>query len=385
MKQLLLFLLLITGSYIYGQEIITGAERTTDYLPLIENKRVGIVGNQTSVIGKQHLVDTLKNLGINIVKVFSPEHGFRGNADAGEKIVSGKDVKTGIEIASLYGKSKKPSKAQLDNIDILLFDIQDVGARFYTYISTMHYVMEACAEQNIPLVVLDRPNPNGHVVDGPVLDTNFKSFIGLHPVPILHGMTIGEYAQMINGEAWLANGAQCKLTVIACKNYNRNKNYVLPIAPSPNLPNQSSVYLYPSLCLFEGTVISVGRGTDMPFQQYGHPDLDSTGYQFKPKPSYGSKKPKLNGEICNGFNLRDYGFQQMKTDGKLHLTWLINAYNQLHNKTNFFSRSQFFNLLAGNATLQNQIKQNKSEEEIRASWQPKLEVFKKTRKQYLIY
>lgn len=385
MKHLLFFLGLLISTSVICQKTIVGAEQTEKYLPLIKGKRVGVVGNQTTVIGSTHLVDSLISLNINVVKAFSPEHGFRGNADAGEKVVSGKDTKTGVEITSLYGRNKKPSPEQLKNLDIVIFDIQDVGARFYTYISTMHYVMEACGERKIPVLILDRPNPNGHIVDGPVLDTNFKSFVGMHPVPIIHGMTIGEYAKMVNGEGWLSNSVQCDLTIIPCKNYNHNKPYDLPIPPSPNLPNMSSIYLYPSLCLFEGTVVSVGRGTKMPFQQFGHPNLDSTGYTFTPEPSYGSKKPKLKGEKCNAYNLREYGFQEMRSDSKLNLAWIIHAYKELKNQTTFFSRSKFFNLLAGNSKLQNQIKENKSEKEIRVSWQPKLDEFKKTRNKYLIY
>lgn len=360
-----------------------GAEIVDAYLPLIKGKNVGVVANHTSLIYKTHLVDSLLSLGINIVTVFSPEHGFRGNADAGEKVTSEVDSKTNLPIVSLYGKNKKPTAEQLKGIDIILFDIQDVGARFYTYISTMHYVMEACAENNIAFVVLDRPNPNGHYVDGPILEEKFQSFVGLHPVPIVHGMTVGEYAQMINGEGWLKDSVTCNLTVIATENYDHTVFYDLPIKPSPNLPNMSSIYLYPSICLFEGTPISVGRGTDTPFQVLGHPDIKSKDYSFTPKSMPGAKNPKLKGEKCYGYDLSERGGVDMKEKRRLHLSWLLEIYKEFPDKDHFFS--DFFNLLAGTHELQEQIKAGKTEEQIRASWKKGLESFKKVRKKYLIY
>ncbi|MDT8413067.1 MAG: DUF1343 domain-containing protein [Vicingaceae bacterium] len=363
--------------------IITGASQTATYLPLLQNKKVGIVANHTAVINKMHLVDSLLSLKVNVVKVFSPEHGFRGKADAGEKVNSEVDEKTQLPIVSLYGNNKKPTTEQLQGLEVIVFDIQDVGARFYTYISTMHYVMEACAENNIPLIILDRPNPNGHFVDGPILEEKYKSFIGMHPVPIVHGMTVGEYAQMINGEKWLANQVQCDLTIVKMKNYDHLSAYELPIKPSPNLPNMSSIYLYPSLCLFEGTPISVGRGTDKPFQVLGHPKIDSEKYSFTPKSMEGAKKPKLEGQLCKGYNLSEYGNMCMRGLKRLNLFWLLDIYQNFPEKEGFFTNS--FNLLAGTNQLQEQIKAGKTEKEIVASWQDGLKQFKITRKKYLLY
>ena len=289
-----------------------GAECTEDYLFKLKDQTVGIVGNQSTRVGKVHLVDTLLTLGIKITKIFSPEHGFRGKADAGEKVKSGVDPKTKLPVISLYGSNKKPKSEQLKGIDVLIFDIQDVGARFYTYISTLHYVMEACVENDIKLMVLDRPNPNGGYVDGPVLDSEFKSFVGMHPVPVVHGLTIGEYACMINGEGWLPNHAKCNLDIIKCKGWDHNKYYKLPIKPSPNLPNMLSIYLYPSLCFFEGTVVSVGRGTKFPFQIIGHPLFKPGNFQFTPKPGAGSKEPKLKGKLCYGINFTKSDFLKVQ-------------------------------------------------------------------------
>lgn len=364
-------------------EIITGASQLSTYLPFLKNKNVAIVGNPTSVIFNTnkkaiHIVDTLLTHQIKITKVFAPEHGFRGKADAGEVVKNGIDIKTQLPIISLYGKNKKPSPELLKDVDILIFDIQDVGARFYTYISTLHYVMEACAENKIPLLVLDRPNPNGHYVDGPILKKQFKSFVGIHPIPIVHGMTIGEYAQMINGEKWLINGIQCKLNVIAMKNYTHKKQYNLPIKPSPNLPNAISINLYPSLCLFEGTTISVGRGTYKQFQIYGAPTLPKTNFTFIPKPNEGAKHPKHENKICYGENL-----QTTKSLNQLNLQWLISAYKNTPKKSTFFN--SFFKKLAGSETLQKQIKKGLTEAEIRVTWQEDLEEFKKVRKKYLLY
>lgn len=363
--------------------MLMGAEQTANYLPELTNKKVGIVANHTSMVKNTHLVDSLMSLKVNIAKVFSPEHGFRGKADAGEKVNSNLDSKTGLPIVSLYGKNKKPSVDQVSDLDVLIFDIQDVGARFYTYISTMHYVMEACAENNKKLIVLDRPNPNGHYVDGPILKEAFTSFVGMHPVPIVHGMTVGEYAKMINGEGWLKGGIKCDLTIIKVKNYNHTRRYQLPIKPSPNLPNMASVYLYPSLCLFEGTPISIGRGTPKPFQIVGHPLIKSEKYSFTPKSMEGAKSPKLQNEKCYGYDLTFFGKEYLKKQGKLNLFWLIDIYINYPNKDDFFKKS--FNRLAGTDQLQNQIKEGVSEQDIYKSWQTDLKQFKQTRKKYLLY
>tara|TARA_R110001592_G_scaffold61993_7_gene189438 strand:+ start:1363 stop:2601 length:1239 start_codon:yes stop_codon:yes gene_type:complete len=365
------------------KEIKVAANLTDQYLPLLKDKKVGIVGNHTSLIDQTHLVDSLLSLGINVVKVFSPEHGFRGNADAGEKVNSNIDDKTKLPIVSLYGKNKKPSNQQLKGLDVVVFDIQDVGTRFYTYISTMSYVMEACAENNIKVIILDRPNPNGHYVDGPILNPKFSSFIGMHQVPIVHGMTIGEYAKMVNGKYWLADSITCDLTVIEMENYDHNSPYTLPLKPSPNLPNMKSIYLYPSLCLFEGTPISIGRGTDKPFQVIGHPKMDSVNYSFTPKSMEGAKNPKLKGEKCYGVDLSLKEESELRNFAKLDLSWLITVYQNYEDKAHFFGSS--FNLLAGNNELQNQLKKGLSEDEIKASWQDGLSKFKKTRKKYLLY
>ena len=365
------------------EPIVVGAERTSIYLNELIGKKVGVVANHTSLIKNTNLVDSLLSLKINVVRVFSPEHGFRGTADAGEKVKSNIDSKTGLPIISLYGKNKKPLPEQLKDLDVLIFDIQDVGARFYTYISTMHYVMEACAENKKKLILLDRPNPNGHFVDGPVLDSKFKSFVGMHPIPIVHGMTIGEYAKMINGEGWLANHVKCDLTIVEVKNYNHTIFYDLPVKPSPNLPNMSSIYLYPSLCLFEGTPISVGRGTDLPFQILGHPQLKSERYSFTPKSMEGAKNPVLIGEKCSGYNLSLFGTEYVKGKGSINLFWLIDIYNNFPDKAGFFNEQ--FNLLAGTDQLQLQIKAGKTEEEIIASWKVGITKFKLIRKKYLLY
>jgi len=361
-----------------------GAEQTNEYLSLIKNKRVGVVGNQSSTIGNIHLVDSLLSLNINVVKVFSPEHGFRGKADAGEKVKSVVDSKTGLAIVSLYGNNKKPKAEQLKNIEVLIFDIQDVGARFYTYISTLHYVMEACAENNVELIILDRPNPNGHYVDGPVLEGKYKSFIGMHKIPVVHGMTIGEYAKMIHGESWVKSKA-LKFTIIKCKGWNHTQFYRLPIKPSPNLPNMLSIYLYPSLCFFEGTVVSVGRGTDTPFQIVGHPMFKPGSFSFKPMPSFGAKHPKLENELCNGINFSSVGLNVIQQQKQLQLGWLIDFYNELNLKEKFFLKNDFINLLAGSDKLKNQIMSGKTEAQIRASWQNDLNTFKAIRLKYLLY
>jgi uncharacterized protein YbbC (DUF1343 family) len=360
-------------------EIKTGADNYTAYLPLLKNKKIGIVSNQTGILtNKTHLVDFLLENKVSVQKIYAPEHGFRGTADAGEHIVDGKDTKTGLPIISLYGNNKKPKPEQLAGIDILVFDLQDVGARFYTYISSLHYIMEACAENNILLMVLDRPNPNGSIVDGPILEKEFTSFVGMHQIPVLHGMTIGEYAQMINGEKWLKNGVQCKLTVIPCLNYKRDMPYSLLVKPSPNLPNDQAINLYASLCLFEGTNVSLGRGTEKQFQIYGSPFLPKSNFSFTPKPNFGSKEPPLKDQLCYGEDLS--AIAKVK---QLELKWLIKAYQTTSDKSKFFI--DFFTKLTGTKKIQQQIEAGISETEIRKSWQKGLEDFKTMRKKYLIY
>ena len=361
-------------------KILPGAYNLNRYLPLLQNKQVAIVGNQTSEINGTHLVDTLLQRGVQIVKVFAPEHGFRGQASAGEQVTDSKDKTTGLPIISLYGKHKKPTAKDLQNVDIIVFDIQDVGARFYTYLSTLHYVMEAAAEQHIPVIVLDRPNPNADYIAGPVMENKNKSFVGMHPVPIVYAMTIGEYARMINGEHWLKNGIQADLTVIPIQNYTHQSVYRLPVKPSPNLPNYQAVRLYPSLCLFEGTDVSVGRGTDFPFQVYGSPYLPKTGFSFIPKPNAGSKWPKHQDQICYGKDLR-----QITPPTELYLKWLINSYQTYPDslKTKFFNK--FFVKLAGTQSLQNDIENNIPVAQIKAKWQTGIKHFKTMRQKYLLY
>lgn len=357
----------------------TGAENYQAYLPLLANKKVGIVTNPTGIVeNKKHLVDFLLEKQINLQKIYAPEHGFRGIADAGEMIKDGKDSKTNLPIISLYGNNKKPKPEQLADIDVMIFDIQDVGARFYTYISTLHYVMEACAENNIELIVLDRPNPNGTIVDGPVLEMEHKSFVGMHPIPVLHGMTIGEYAKMINGEKWLTNAIQCKLKVIPCTNYKREMAYSLPVKPSPNLPNDQSINLYASLCFFEGTNVSVGRGTEKQFQIYGSPFLSNFNFSFRPISNFGAKEPMHKDVLCIGEDLTK--IEKVK---RLELKWLLRAYADTSDKAVFFN--DFFTKLAGTKKLQEQIVNGVSEKEIRNSWEAGLIAFKEMRKHYLIY
>lgn len=383
--------------------IIPGAERLQVYLPLIKGKRLGIFANPTSTVGNTHLVDTLRKAGIEIKVIFGPEHGFRGTADAGEKVGNYTDEKTGIPVVSLYGSKRKPSAEDVKDVDVLVFDIQDVGVRFYTYISSLEHFMEAAIELNKPLIVLDRPNPNGHYVDGPVLDKKFRSFIGMQPVPVVYGMTIGEYARMILGEKWLSAGSMAllknnpsskfKLTVVNCANYTHKSQYVLPVRPSPNLPNIQSIYLYPSTCFFEGTVLSEGRGTDKPFQVFGHPSLPDTLYSFTPNPNEGAKNSKLYGQRCYGWDLSGSIEEvRKKVDNKLQLKWLIEAYTLFPEKDKFFilpksgkMEESFFNKLAGNNELWQQIRDGKSEATIRKSWEPALGAFKKIRRKYLLY
>lgn len=369
----------------YARNVVVGAERTSQYFPLLKGTRIGLLVNQTSRVGKMHLADKLVAEGLKPKIIFAPEHGFRGKADAGAHVKNGVDTKTGVRILSLYGKNKKPSAAQMSQVDVIVFDIQDVGARFYTYISSLQYMMEACAENGKKIIVLDRPNPNGFYVDGPVLNKKYKSFVGMQAIPIVHGMTVGEYAKMLNGEGWLKNGKKAKLTVIPCQKWNHSQLYDLPVAPSPNLRTKQSILLYPSLCLFEGTEVSVGRGTSNPFTAWGHPEYSKhRQYVFTPKPSFGSKHPKHELKKCYGQQLDLPISQITKTlDGKLFIGFLQTAYSSSPRRDGFFT--SFFEKLAGTAQLRKQILAKKSETEIRASWEPALTGFKKIRKKYLLY
>jgi len=364
------------------KEITISAANVDAYIPLLKQKKVGIVAHQASVISSVkktiHLVDLLRKKNISIQKVFAPEHGFRGTADAGEKVGNRVDSKTQLPIISLYGKNRKPNKKQLKGIEVMVFDLQDVGVRFYTYLSTLHYVMEACAENNIPLIVLDRPNPNAHYIDGPVLNLEHKSFVGMHPVPIVYGMTIGEYAQMINGEKWLANSIKCDLTVIPLKNYTHQTIYELTVRPSPNLPNKQSIALYPSLCLLEPTKVSIGRGTDLQFQVYGHPGFPKTDFSYVPKSNFGSKNPKHKGQICYGENLTT-----VNPPSKIELKWLLNAYSNFSEKDSFFLKG--FERISGVSNLKKQLIEGANEKTIRDSWTDGLNEFKKIRTKYLLY
>lgn len=382
----------------------TGADQPEKYLALLKNKRVAVVTNQTGLVTRVRyynaakdpstgcakgmkidtlsIVDFLVENKINIKSIFAPEHGFRGDADAGEKVKNGVDVKTGIPIVSLYGNNKKPKPDQLKGIDVVVFDIQDVGVRFYTYISTLTYLMEAAAENNVEIMVLDRPNPHDGYIDGPVLKKKWESFVGMHEVPVVYGLTIGEYGKMVNGEKWLKNGVQAKYTLIEMKNYHKKKRYAILDKPSPNLPNDQSINLYPSLCFFEGTQVSVGRGTDLPFQVYGSPWTKDLPYQFTPKPNFGAKDPFLNGKLCYGENLSDYSHDLRK----INLEWLIKAYKNYKNpQQDFFLKNLFFDTLAGSDELRKQIVSGKSEKEIKSSWKADLEKFKEIRKKYIVY
>lgn len=363
--------------------LVVGAARTAEYLPLMHGLRVGVVTNHTGVIGSTHLVDSLLALQVRITKVFAPEHGFRGDADAGEHVKDQRDQRTGLPIVSLYGKNRKPTAAQLADVDLLLFDVQDVGVRFYTYISTLHYAMEAAMEGRKKVIVLDRPNPNGFYVDGPVLDKSHSSFVGMHPVPLVHGMTVGEYAGMINGEGWLKGGRKCDLTVIPCTGYDHGRMVQLAIKPSPNLPNASAVYLYPSLGLFEGTVVSVGRGTDRPFQCIGYPGGTVGQFRFTPVSMPGAKDPPYKGVECTGLDLQAYGAFHSRLDRRLHLHWLIGLYREAAYKPGFFN--SYFDHLAGGPDLRERIVRGEDEDTIRASWQPALLAYKKVRQRYLLY
>ncbi len=367
-----------------GTKLKTAAMRTENYLPQLEGKRIGLVVNQTATIGKTHLVDSLLSLGIEIAAIFAPEHGFRGEAEAGAEIKDGKDPRTGIRVVSLYGNKKKPGSEDLQDIELLVFDIQDVGARFYTYISTLHYVMEACAEHNLPLLILDRPNPNGHYMDGPVLDTSFRSFVGMHPVPVVHGMTIGEYAGMIQGENWLADGLKCDFKVVKMEAYTHRSHYSLPVAPSPNLPNMHAIYLYPSVCFFEGTPVSLGRGTGKPFQQLGAPWFKAGKVSFTPKAIPGKAlNPPFKDVVCKGYDLSKTPLKEWQEMGRLRLDWLLEFYAACPDKEKFFI--PFFDKLAGTDELRKQIISGKTETQIRASWQADLNAYKITRSKYILY
>lgn len=393
-----------------ASSIIPGAERLNEYLPLLKGKNVAVFANPTAIVGNTHLVDTLLKLGIKIKVAFGPEHGFRGNAPDGAKIETTVDKATGIPIVSLYGQKNKPSKEDLKDVDVMLYDIQDVGARFYTFISSMQLYMEAAIENNIPLIILDRPNPNGFYVDGPVLDPKFKSFVGMQPVPVVYGMTIGEYAQMLLDEGWLSVPVKYpivnidlvkdkrtamysqtplpkfNLTIIKCLNYTHKSKYVLPVRPSPNLPEIQSVYWYPSICFFEGTAISEGRGTEKPFELFGHPSLPKNMFSFTPHSTEGAPSPKYKGQVCYGWNVSGTPEEVLKmVDSRLQLKYLLEAYRLFPDKENFFNKNNGFNRLAGNDELMQQIKDGKTEEEIRKSWEPKLSEFKKIRKKYLLY
>ncbi len=407
MKKITLSLLsvIFTIYFAFSQnntQIIPGADRMEVYLPLLKGKKVAVFANQTSMVGNTHLIDTLVKAGINVVKIFGPEHGFRGTADAGEHVGDVKDKKTGIPVISLYGNHKKPTTADFEGVDILIFDIQDIGVRFYTYISSLEYYLEAALENHKPLMILDRPNPNGFYVDGPVLNMKFKSFIGMQPIPIVYGMTIGEYAMMLAGENMLSKEANAinafniktkpskdtpfHVTVIKCKNYDHKSKYVLPVMPSPNIKTMQSIYLYPSTCFFEGTVFSEGRGTDYPFQIFGHPTLPKTLYAFTPKPNAGAKSSKYFNQQCYGWFINGNNEEILKIiNGKIQLKYFIDAYKLFPGKDSFFLKNNFINKLAGNDVLQQQVKQRKTEAEIRKSWLPGLTKFKAIRKKYLLY
>jgi uncharacterized protein YbbC (DUF1343 family) len=370
---------------VIGEQPKPGAERVGEYLPILKGKKIAAVVNHTSMIGRTHLVDSLLKSGVKIVKIFAPEHGFRGTASDGEQIKDGKDQKTGLPIISLYGKNKKPSPAHLEGIELVVFDIQDVGTRFYTFISTLSYVMEACAEQSIPVLVLDRPNPNGHYVDGPVLKKEFASFVGLHEVPVVSGMTIGEYARMVNGEGWLLNGIKSQLEVIPCQNYDHKTRYDVPIKPSPNLPNMRAILLYPSLCFFEGTVVSIGRGTDKQFQVIGAPKATTGDFKFIPRSMEGAADPPQKGKECRGWDFSGISVDSLFGQGRIDLQYLIEFYQNYPDKKGFFLETAHFDALAGSKELKQQIIAGKTEDEIRVGWETGIKSFKEIRKKYLLY
>ncbi len=380
----LLFIILVSVSLQAKKTPIPGANQIDQYKHLIEGKSIAVVANQTSKVGQTHLVDNLLSIGIDIKVIFAPEHGYWELASDGQTIKDGKDPQTGITLLSLYGARRKPAPEDLNGIDVVLFDIQDVGARFYTYLSTLHYVMEACAENNIKFIVLDRPNPNGFYFDGNICDTTtHRSFVSMDPIPIVHGMTVGEYAMMINGEGWLKGKVKCDLTVIKCKKYNHKTLYELPVRPSPNLPNQTSVYLYPSLCFFEGTRVSVGRGTPFPFQVYGSPNLPDNGFSFTPESAAGSVNPPLKGIKCYGVDLRNAIKDKLVPSPQLNFDWVIDAYRNYPEKSKFFT--SYFDVLAAGPELREMIQKGMTTEQIRATWKEGLEKFGKIRQKYLLY
>lgn len=382
---LILLSLLISFSDCTGENKtpVPGAYQLDSYKSLIAGKSVAVLANQTSMIGSAHLVDKLIENGINIKVIFAPEHGFRDLADAGETIENGKDITTGIPVISLYGSHTKPTAQDLSGIDIVIFDIQDVGVRFYTYISTLHYLLESCAENHVKCLILDRPNPNGFYFDGNILDTTHRSFVGIDPVPVVHGMTVGEYAGMINGEGWLKNGVKCELAVIKCKDFTHSTLYNLPVKPSPNLPNQNSVYLYPSTCFFEGTTLSLGRGTSFPFQVFGSPEMPDKGFSFTPQSVPGAKNPPLLGVKCFGTDLRDALEKKLVPKPEINLEWIISAFNEYPLKDKFFI--PYFDVLAGGPELREQIQKGMTAEQIHESWREGLERFGKIREKYLLY
>jgi len=375
-------LLSLILSFSLFAQIVTGASSSAEYLPKLKGKNVALVVNQSSLVNGEHLVDSLLRHHVHVIKIFAPEHGFRGKADAGQHLKNGVDAKTGLPIVSLYGKHKKPTRRDLKNIDVLVFDIQDVGVRFYTYLSTLHYIMESAVESNIPVIVLDRPNPNGGRIDGEVLNLKYKSFVGMHPVPILYGMTIGEYALMINGEGWLKGHRKAKLQVVHLGNYTHNTPYSLPVKPSPNLPNDLSIYLYPSLAFFEGTPLSAGRGTNMQFQIYGSPYYRKTAFTFTPVSREGAKYPKYQNKKCYGVDLR--GEFITMSEG-INLSYILDAYKNYRFKNKFFLKNRFIDKLAGSSRLRRQIQAGKSAKQIKQSWQKGLKRFKAIRQKYLIY
>lgn len=365
--------------------VVVGAERLDALLPLLAGKQAGLVVNQTSMSGDNHLCDTLNTLGVCVARIFAPEHGFRGKADAGEEIRDGADLRTGAPVISLYGKRKKPVPDDFDGLDVVIFDIQDAGTRFYTYISTLFYVMEACAEYEIPLIVLDRPNPNGHYVDGPVLDTRFSSFVGIAPLPIVHGCTVGELARLFKGENWINKGYLLQLTVIPCLHYRHETPWELSVKPSPNLPTTRSVLLYPSLCLFEGTTFSVGRGTDWPFEVIGHPLSATDTFTFVPVSNEGNKSPLYEGKLCRGRDFSDIPTDSMRQFKQINIDWLLDAWNRFPDKQSFFREDKFLDKLAGTDQLRLMIQDGCSESEIRQTWQWNLYLFRQIRQKYLLY
>ena len=375
--------LMITCNLFAEKKVIVGAERCSEYLPKLKDKVVGIVTNHTGMIGNTHIVDSLTALGINIKSVFAPEHGFRGNADAGENVSNYRDSKTGINVISIYGANKRPKDEYIKQLDVVIFDIQDVGLRYYTYLSSMHYVMDACASNDVEMIVLDRPNPNGFYVDGPILDKKHTSFVGMHPIPIVHGMTLGELARMINGEDWLPEGKQCKLTVIPCLNYTHQTRYELPVKPSPNLPNMRAIYLYPSLCYFEGTPLSIGRGTPFPFQIIGHPALKNKSFSFTPESMEGAKNPPLKNQKCYGYDLRTEPADEEIWRNGIDLSYVVDCYKQLNLGLKFFL--PIFDKLTGVDYVREMIIAGESADSIKAKWKDDVEKFKTERRKYLLY